>query len=416
MTKMKGILAFFASVLLLYGLFTCAAVGGILPVSAEEALGSEISTPESANSSTPSESSESSAAPSSETPSEPDPTSTPEPGSSSTPESTPEPTPTPIPDSTPTPIPESTPEPVPEWTPEPSNTDPESSATDPIYSEDPASYEGGTTSYYDPTAEESITMIYPSGVTPSSSSSSSSSSEGSSSSESVAGTAANTASSTPPSSSNHTGRNLVLIGVVLLILSAAGIGYFIYSMFILPYLRKKRARQEPRPAYAGAAASAALSSDWQAAPEEEVFYEDAYGNRYRMEELPGLTDADAHDADSYGPLPASQPYPPYLEDSGQYPDGPSASATLYAENPERMPVSYYDADPYDSSYSQDSIYRGDTAPSPAPAADDREIYSGRDLQSSADRYEEQSRQYDPRQQRRYDRDWDRYFQDPDRKF
>ena len=245
MKKARGILAFFVMILLIYGIFTYAAIGGVLPVFAEEATGELKSGGETDSSTDP----------------------------------TPDPEPTP------------NPEPEPSYDPEPS-----------YYSSD--SYSDSPATYYDPTAQESIVMVYPSGVTPSSSGSSSETS----SSQSVAGTTAKSSSSAPPTSQNHTGRNLIFIGIALFVLSAAGIGTFLYLMFILPYLRKKRFLQNPQLAYAGAGAAAAsttrdlVSSSSQPALQdapEDVYYEDDYGNRYRREELPGYSDTELPQNHSY---------------------------------------------------------------------------------------------------------------------
>ncbi len=213
--------------------------------------------------------------------------------------------------------------------------EPEPSEQDEYYYEDPNSYDDGTTeNYYDPTTEESIVMVYPSGVTPSSSSSSS---ESSASSGEAAGAVANASSSAPPSSSNHTGRNLILIGVLLLICPPRD-WFFVYSMFILPYLRKRKALQSGRVSpYAGASASGLAEVPAEA--ESDDFYEDAYGNRYRAEELPGFFGRKYRRRGSCGlsaASPASQGQQ-YLEEGPFAEELPYQS---YQDNSEFSPVSY----------------------------------------------------------------------------
>ena len=255
-------------------------------------------------------------------------------------------------------------------------------------------------------------MVYPSGVTPSSSGSSSETS----SSQSVAGTTAKSSSSAPPTSQNHTGRNLIFIGIALFVLSAAGIGTFLYLMFILPYLRKKRFLQNPQLAYAGAGAAAASTTrdlvssssqpSLQDAP-EDVYYEDDYGNRYRREELPGYSDTELPQNHSYDAFSDSVSYPAYPETEDSYYLEDSASALFYASNEETTPPSYYDdANPYDPA-SQGDFYEG-TGASPS----DRDLYSGRDFYAPEEPYSEQPpQQYGTRESRRYDREWDQYFRD-----
>ena len=163
--------------------------------------------------------------------------------------------------------------------------EPEPSEQDEYYYEDPNSYDDGTTeNYYDPTTEESIVMVYPSRR------------------YAVIFKLQQRIKRFLRRSGRSSGKRFFLRPAFkqqpyrqeldpdrcfTAHFVRRGIGFFVYSMFILPYLRKRKALQKrPRLAYAGASASGLAEVPAEA--ESDDFYEDAYGNRYRAEELPGF--------------------------------------------------------------------------------------------------------------------------------
>ena len=186
-------------------------------------------------------------------------------------------------------------------------------------------------------------------------------------------------------------------------------------MFILPYLRKRKALQGgPRLAYAGASASGLAEVPAEA--ESDDFYEDAYGNRYRAEELPGFLEESTGEEDPavYQPLPPASQGQQYLEEGPFAEELPYQS---YQDNSEFAPVSYYDMEPYGDS--QAPLYPDASG----SGNESRDIYSGREFAAPDSRpYDDGNikyssfRNYDPLERHRHSRDWDRYFNDIDKRY